>query len=61
MHPVLATIIAARFPIREEIFRLWQQQLRDQIAPLVAAGEIAQAMAEDQTRPGGRPFKAGPR
>lgn len=47
MHPVLDTIISARYPIRAEVFRLWQQQLRDIIHPLVEAGQIAQTMAED--------------
>ena len=47
MHPVLEQIISARPPVRPEIFRLWQQQLRDIIHPLVEAGEIAQAMADD--------------
>lgn len=59
MHPVLETIISARLPIRPEVFRLWQQQLRDEIHPLVEAGQIAQALAEDTSRPAGRPSKAG--
>lgn len=54
MHPVLDNIISARLPIRDEIFRLWQQQLRDQIAPLVAAGEEALA----QPKPVAVPVKA---
>lgn len=59
MHPVLYEIIACKDAPRIDVLRRWQQQLRDIIHPLVQAGEIAQAMAEDTTRPTGRPAKAG--
>lgn len=45
MHPLLAEIIACKDAPRIDVLRRWQQQLRDDIAPLVAAGEQALALA----------------
>lgn len=47
MHPVLAEIVQCKDVPRLDVLRRWQQHLRDVIAPLVQAGEIAQAHAED--------------
>lgn len=41
MHPILEEINRCREIPRVQILRLWQQQLRDVIAPLVEAGEAA--------------------
>lgn len=43
MHPVLAEIIGCKDVPRLDVLRRWQQQLRDQVAPLVDAGEAANA------------------
>jgi len=45
MHPILEDIIRCREVPRVQVLRLWQQQLRDVIAPLVDAGERAEARA----------------
>jgi hypothetical protein len=47
MHPLLAEIIACKDAPRTDVLRRWQQQLRDEIAPLVAAGEAARAAAAE--------------
>lgn len=49
MHPVLAEIIACKDVPRLDVLRRWQTALRDQIHPLVLAGEVAQAHAQDES------------
>lgn len=51
MHPILAEIIRCKGVPTLPVLRLWQQQLRDVIAPLVQAGEIAQVHAEATSAP----------
>lgn len=46
MHPLLAEIIACKDAPRIDVLRRWQQQLRDEVAPLVDAGEAAREQAE---------------
>jgi hypothetical protein len=48
MHPVLEEIIACKDVPRLDVLRRWQVALRDQIHPLVLAGELAQAHAQDE-------------
>lgn len=47
MHPILAEIIRCKEAPRLPVLRLWQVQLRDIIAPLVEAGQQAQAAKAD--------------
>lgn len=45
MHPVLAEIIACKDSPRLDVLRRWQQQLRDEVAPLVDEAEAAREQA----------------
>ena len=46
MHPLLAEIIACKDTPRLDVLRRWQQQLRDDVAPLVDVGDAAREQAE---------------
>lgn len=35
MHPTIEEICRARLPIRPEVFRRWQRELRERIQPLL--------------------------
>lgn len=46
MHPLLEEIIACKDAPRLDVLRRWQQRLRDDVAPLVEAGEASRDQAE---------------
>lgn len=58
MHPVIEEILRAKAPdqIRHNVLRRWQQQLRDEVQPLLdrlAAFDVA-ALAQKQAQASGQ-------